>query len=114
MAHLSSRHRLDVGRFGEAVAACFLEGRGLTVIDRNMYVNGDEIDLMLLEGSQRIAVEVKTSTNGDDPMDAIDDVKVQRVRRAVQAYGAPVHRIDAVAVQVTTAGVSVRWLKGVM
>jgi len=105
---------MGVGRFGESVAAWFLMERGLTVVDRNVFVDGDELDLIALEGSQRIVVEVKTSANGDDPLEAIDDVKAHRIRRAIQGYGMPVHRIDAIAVRLTPGGVSVRWVKAVL
>jgi len=69
---------------------------------------------IVLEGTRRIVVEVKTSANGDDPMEAIDDVKAHRIRRAVQGYELPVYRIDAIAVRLTPGGVSVRWLKAVL
>ncbi|GMQ98599.1 MAG: hypothetical protein BMS9Abin17_1119 [Acidimicrobiia bacterium] len=105
---------MDVGRYGESVAARFLVERGLTVIERNVFVDGDELDLIVLEGSRRIVVEVKTSANGDDPMEAVDDVKAHRIRRAVHGYGLPVHRIDAIAVRLTPGGASVRWLKAAL
>jgi len=105
---------MKVGRFGEDVAAQFLAERGLTVVERNVFVDGDELDLIVLEGSRRIVVEVKTSANGDDPIEAIDDVKAFRIRRAVQGYGLPVHRIDAISVRLTPAGAAIRWLKAVM
>ncbi len=105
---------MRIGRFGESVAARYLTERGLTVVDRNVFVDGDELDLIVLEGTRRIVVEVKTSANDDDPIEAIDDVKAHRIRRAVQGYGLPIYRIDAIAVRLTPAGASVRWLKAVL
>jgi len=103
MKHRAARHRKDVGRLGECLAERFLVDRGLTVVARNTFIEGDELDLIVLEGSQRVVVEVKTSANGDDPMEAIDDVKAHRIRRAVQGYELPVDRIDAIAVRLTAA-----------
>jgi len=110
MGRHTPTYRRDVGRFGESVAARFLVEHGLTIIERNVFIDGDELDLIVLEGTRRIVVEVKTSANGDDPMEAIDDV----IRRAVRGYGLPVYRIDAIAVRLTPAGASVRWLKAVL
>ncbi len=53
------------GREGEAVAARYLEGRGLKVIERNFRVRGGEIDLVCRDGKVLVFVEVRLRSRGD-------------------------------------------------
>ncbi|MCL1593039.1 MAG: YraN family protein [Actinomycetia bacterium] len=114
MEQRRARNRQNLGVLGESLAAKFLNSRGLTIVARNVFVDGDELDLIVLDGNERIAVEVKTTSNGDDPMDAIDDMKRHRIRRATSSYGRSINRIDAVGVRLTASGVSIQWVKDVM
>ncbi|NHZ71030.1 MAG: YraN family protein [Proteobacteria bacterium] len=109
-----ARHRRDLGVFGETLAATFLIRQGLTVIARNVFVDGDELDLIVLDGVHRVAVEVKTTSNGDDPMEAIDRVKRYRIRRAVNGYEPSVKRIDTIGVRLTPFGVDIQWVRDAM
>lgn len=53
------------GRDGEALAARWLEGRGLTVVARNFRVRGGEIDLICRDGKTLVFVEVRLRSRGD-------------------------------------------------
>lgn len=92
------------------IAARFLVERGYFIVERNAFVEGDELDLIVRKGTTLVAVEVKTTTNGNDPFDAIDDLKTHRVHRAASGYRLPIHRIDAIGVMVDTNGVTIQWL----
>ncbi|MEN8041948.1 MAG: YraN family protein [Actinomycetota bacterium] len=111
MAKTRSR---SIGDVGESIAAQFLIDRGLEIVDRNVFVDGDEIDIIYRGEDGLIAVEVKTVTNGGDPLESFTEVKMQRVRRASSGYGRPVRAIDAVGVSIGESGVEVRWLRGVV
>ena len=76
-----------------------------------MRVDGDELDLIMAQGSTIIAVEVKTTSNGDDPFDAIDDDKRYRIRRAVDAHRLDITRIDVIAVSISSEGASIHWVQ---
>ncbi len=102
-----------IGDLGEMIAVRFLEDRALEIVDRNVYVDGDEIDIVYRRGGECIAVEVKTSSNGDDPLDGFDDVKMGRVQRAASGYRLPIFAIDAIAVTLSPEGAEVRWLRGI-
>lgn len=52
------RHAL--GRRGEDVAAAYLTSSGFTVLDRNFATREGEVDLVALDGSDLVFVEVKT------------------------------------------------------
>ncbi len=103
---------MSVGAAGEAVAARFLERRGAVVLDRNVRVGRDEIDLIARIDDRTVAVEVKTGLGpGTRPWENFDDDKNERVRRAARTLS--IRRIDLIAVELTSDGVTVRWLPGV-
>lgn len=104
---------VSVGQLGESIAARFLEARGCNVEDRNIHVDGDEIDLIVRDDGRLIAVEVKCATNNDDPVEAFDNTKYERVSRAIGGYRQPIGRLDLVAVSISDRMVSIRWLQNV-
>ena len=104
---------IDKGVRGEDIAARFLVSRGCALVDRNARVGSDEIDLVVRDGAVLVAVEVKTSTNGDDPIEAVDEEKFARLARAVTGYRSYIGRIDVIGVAVEPGGATVRWLRGV-
>jgi len=103
--------RHAIGRLGESLAERFLVERGFQVVERNARVDGDELDLIVRRGSIVGAVEVKTTSNGADPFEAVDDEKMFRVRRAVEAYRLPITRIDVVGVTVGDTGATIYWVQ---
>ncbi len=103
--------RHEIGRLGESLAEHFLVERGYTVVERNARVHGDELDLIMRDQTSLIAVEVKTTTNGADPFEAVDDVKMYRIRRAVEAYRPRISRIDVVAVTISSEGSTIHWVQ---
>ncbi len=104
----------DIGSLGETIALRFLTDRGFLLVERNVFVDGYELDLVVRREATIVAVEVKTSTRGCDPIEAVDDAKASRVIRAVGAYRLTVHRIDVMGVTLSSHGAGVRWLKGAM
>ena len=104
--------RTSVGVAGEVVAAQFLERHGAIIIDRNRRVGRDEIDLIARVDGQLIAIEVKTGLGpGTRPWENFDDDKTARIRRAARALS--IHRVDLIAIELTSDGVTIRWLPGV-
>lgn len=78
-----ARHRTALGRYGEELAARTLAAHGMEVLDRNWRCPTGEIDLVLREGSTLVVCEVKTrtSTAYGDPLEAVTEAKVRRLRR---------------------------------
>ena len=103
--------RHEIGVVGESLAERFLIERGYRLIERNARVDGDELDLIMADGSTIVAVEVKTTSNGADPFEAVDDGKMYRVRRAVDAYRLDVARIDVIAVSISSEGATIHWVQ---
>jgi len=104
----------STGISGEQCAASYLERHSCIVVERNTRVEQDEIDLVVRHRGQLVVVEVKTSTNGDDPFEAVDEQKFRRMQRAAAGYRLPIGRIDLVGIEVGGRSVAIRWLQGVV
>jgi len=111
-----------VGRYGENVAAAHLVRAGWQVLDRNWRGVGGELDIVALEGTELVVVEVKTRS-GDGfghPAEAVTPRKLARLRRLAGQWlaGHDIHpasvRIDVLAVRTARAGAAtVEHLRGV-
>lgn len=95
-----------LGRYGEQVAAAYLEAQGLSILERNWRCRHGEIDIVARDGDCLVVCEVKTrrSTAYGSALDAVTHDKIARLRRLSAAWlaehegGWPSIRIDVVAV----------------
>jgi len=102
----------SVGQFGEDVAARYLQGQGMVVLDRNWSCRFGEIDLVARDGTTLVICEVKTRTTDrfGGPFQAVTEHKARRLRRLAHAWlddhdvtpGAV--RIDVVSVVIPDRG----------
>ena len=90
-----------------------LSRRGCLVLARNIRADGGEIDLVVSDGTACVAIEVKTTSHGSDPADAVDDRKLALLERTASSLGMAINRIDIVAVTLSPNGIEVRWLRAV-
>ncbi|MDA1193217.1 MAG: YraN family protein [Candidatus Poribacteria bacterium] len=83
-----NQHNQRIGIKGEEVAAIYLEGQGLRVIDRNVRTPYGELDLIAQDGDTLVFIEVKTrsSTRHGAPQEAINRRKRLRLCRAATVY----------------------------
>ena len=95
---------------GERIAAEFLSSHGLDMVGRNFQVGRGELDLLALDGGQRVVVEVRAITADRDPIDAIGTGKRRRVTRLAGAVGAS--RVDFLGVRIGADDVVVHWVPG--
>ncbi len=101
-----------VGRYGEEVAAAHCAAAGWRVLDRNWRCRDGELDLVALDGTELVTVEVKTrrSDRFGGPAQAVTRAKLARLRRLTALWLAAhdVHpasvRIDVVAVTLPGRG----------
>jgi putative endonuclease len=72
----------------ELRAARWYRLRGYRILDRNAWAGGFELDLVARRGRVLAFVEVKSKAgNGfGDPIEMVTPLKVERVRRAAQAW----------------------------
>lgn len=79
---------LELGQYGETLAARYLAGKGLEICERNYRSGKGEIDLIAREGEWLVFVEVKTraGTRYGLPREAVTAHKQAVLRRTAQAY----------------------------
>jgi putative endonuclease len=82
------RKRVPAGRRGEQVAARHLKRCGYLILARNYRAAGAEIDLVALDGSTLVFVEVKfrAGSGFGTPGEAVDLKKRERIRRAARGF----------------------------
>lgn len=110
-----------IGKYGEQIAAKYLQDRGYQIIEQNWRCDLGEIDLIAKNKSTIVFVEVKTR-NGvgyGHPFEAITKTKVHRMRQLAAAWCAQHEksgfqiRLDAVAVLIRDGRVAIEHLKQV-
>lgn len=115
MTTTTAASKQALGAYGESLAARHLVGLGMILLDRNWRCEIGELDLVLRDGDVLVACEVKTRSSLDrgTPHEAVDEVKLARLRRLsmawMHAHGvrAPDVRVDLVAVLRPRRGASV-------
>jgi len=118
---MSSNRRHILGAYGESLAAKFLEDLGYEVVERNWRCPQGELDLIARDKDAWVFVEVKTrrSTSANSGLEAIDEVKQQRMRRAIREWcrvrevSSLRLRIDAISVFITGSVIRFEHLKQV-
>jgi len=107
-----SRRRLDLGDFGERVAAAHLEAKGYHIRERNFRVAEGEIDIIAERGGTLVFVEVRTRRGGSrgTAAESVTARKAAHLVAAAQAYAqaradCPAEqRIDVIAVDLAADG----------
>ncbi|NKY53498.1 YraN family protein [Nocardia vermiculata] len=105
-------HNLALGAHGEELAAQFLHGAGMEIVERNWRCRYGELDVIAREGDTTVFVEVKTRSGlgFGTPAEAVTFTKQQRIRRLALLWLAeqsgPWRRIrfDVVSVLVPRGG----------
>jgi putative endonuclease len=93
---ISRNHQ--VGAFGEATIAQYLQTLGYDIIERNWRIKEGEIDLVACDSRALLHfVEVKTRSSlaFGDPLEAIDRNKARRLQRLALAWLATHHQLGS-------------------
>lgn len=107
------------GRAGEDEAARFLEGKGLSIVARNVRAGGGELDLVAADGRRVVFVEVKWRRDASRgaPAEAVTPLKRRRLLSAARAWlaenpaaAAREVRFDVVAIE--GASGTIDWIRG--
>ena len=98
-----------VGAYGERLAARYLVESGMQILDRNWRCDQGEVDIVALDGTCLVIVEVKTrrSLVFGSPAEAVTAVKAARLRRLAGCWLAG-HRslVDSVSdIRIDVVGV---------
>ena len=78
----------ELGKFGEELAAEYLQNNGYTILETNWTFQKAEIDILAQKDNVLAVVEVKTRTSIDFglPQDFVKPKKIQLLVKAVHAY----------------------------
>lgn len=116
--------RQQLGRYGENLAAQFLERQGFQIIDRNFQTRWSEIDLIARRGQSIHFIEVKTRLVRDygEPEEAIHRFKKRHLLGAAKMYVAghelPVgnYQIDSVSILINqfTRKANIRYFSNIV
>ena len=115
--HLMQPTRSSInGAWAETFAAQHLEAAGLSITERNYRVRGGEIDLIALEGTVTVFIEVKqrTRVSHGTAGEYITPRKANLIRRAALEYlgrDDVACRFDAVLIEGDARAFSLTWLK---
>ena len=108
-------NKRNTGKRYESLAADYLQGQGLTIMERNYQDRTGEIDLIGRDGTFLVFVEVKyrRDMRSGDPAEAVTPRKQQHIRRTAQYYlyshrcGDVPCRFDVVSI----LGEEIRWIR---
>jgi putative endonuclease len=105
-----SKHNQKIGRWGEEIAAEYLQEKGYQLVDRNFRTPYGEIDLIVRRDEITIFVEVKTRTSArfGYPEESITPRKQQHMFDSAEHYAQENKlehwRIDAISVEGKPSG----------
>ncbi|KPQ27462.1 MAG: putative endonuclease [Marinobacter excellens HL-55] len=110
----------EIGTYYEGVAARYLASHGVTILDRNVYNRGGEIDLIGRDGDALVFFEVRYR-GAESLVDPASSITYGKQRRLVRAASYYLHRhqlwnmpsrIDVVAIMPgTTRKYRVQWIR---
>ena len=75
----------------------------------NVELPDGELDLLATDGTVLVAVEVRTTTGLDDPIDAIGPAKRRRVSRLAGRLGAG--RVDFLGIRLGRDAIDFHWVQ---
>ena len=78
----------ELGKWGEDVAATYLERQGYTIMERDWKSGHRDLDIIALDGNTVVFVEVKTRRNRlfTEPEMAVDYQKIRNLQQAANHY----------------------------
>jgi len=81
-------NKIEIGKFGESLAAQHLIEKGYTIIEQNYRYGHGEIDIIARKDDLLVFVEVKTDTQGKfgDPIYWVPPRKQKQIGKIAQIY----------------------------
>lgn len=120
---MNNLYRQKLGKKGEEIAAKYLLSHGLTIVEKNFHKRYSEIDIVGLDGTTLVFVEVKTriGTKFGRPEESVTSWKLRSLVKSAYYYKL-LHpklpeslRIDVVAVSFESENEidSINWYKNI-
>lgn len=86
-----------------------MSSHGLKILESNVSLPDGEIDLLAMDGGTTVAIEVRTTSRGGDPIDAVGYPKRSRVKQLAAEVGAS--RSDFLGIRVAEHGIDFHWVQ---
>lgn len=110
-----------VGNRGEDLACTFLKKLGYRILERNFTIRGGEIDIIALEGSDLVFVEVKARFSSEYGLarEAVTPWKLRALQKSALFYiqqikwGDKPYRFDLVAIDYRDGKPQIELLKNI-
>lgn len=107
------------GNAAETIALSYLKQHGLKELTRNYKTRSGEIDLIMLDNSTIVFIEVRSRSSDQfmDTVETIDNRKIQRIIRTSRSYlqRQPDHydscRFDIVTLTGKISSAQIDWIK---
>lgn len=112
---------MALGAKGEDIAERYLKKKGYRIVERNYRCRLGEIDIIALDGSTLVFIEVKTRRNQNygRPCEAVNAVKIRHILRTATCYTALSHvryediRIDVVEILLQGGKPYIHYIKNI-
>lgn len=108
-----------LGHDGEQLAAQFLLNKGYKIVAQNLVTKVGEVDILALDGTTTVVVEVKTKSNlaYGWPSEMITSAKLRKLRQLANwlktRYNMKDYRIDVVSVLIVAGNPKIEHLIGI-
>ncbi len=83
-----SKSRINLGKYGEDLAAAYLKKKGFLIIVRNYRQKTGEVDIIANDGETLVFIEVKTRSSllFGQPFEAVTPAKQKQLNRIALEY----------------------------
>lgn len=113
---------MTLGGWGEDTAEKYLKRKGYTIIERNFRCRPGEIDIIAMDGTELVFVEVKTRRNLNFglPCESVTAAKIKHLKRAAAYYASicPVRhrsiRVDVIEILAAEGRVHIRHIENIL
>lgn len=80
--------RHEIGKLGEDLACKYLQNKGYKILERNFEARQGEIDIIALDKSEIVFIEVKTRSNISygKPAEAVNEIKQNHLIKTIKYY----------------------------
>lgn len=105
---MTQARKQAIGRYGERIAAKYLQDLGMAILETNWTCRYGEVDIVARDGATLVICEVKTRTGSSHGtgLEAITGQKASRLRR-LAAHWLEVHEVEPEAIRIEVVSVLV-------
>lgn len=114
-------HGMTLGSWGEALAEKYLKKKGYIIVERNFRCRLGELDIIALDGTELVFIEVKTrkSQSYGLPCEAVNSAKIRHLKRTAAYYTAVFYasqrdaRLDVIEILAQAGRVYIRHIENI-